>query len=351
MTIPKTFAVYPTTEILYGADLNANFSYLTAADATLQDNIDALSPILIQDYTTVGNIGESNQQKAGHIWSHTDLNTLLSNWSTLAYYKFANGALVTDDVGAYNLTDHGTITNTTGILNTNYAASFNGSSQYFTQPTLLDTMPSNISVFMWVKPSDGQSAASQYLLYKEGSDTNNKFSFYIDTDGSINYSWTISSTTKVISSVRKFPNGTTDWFFIGFTHDTINGVRLWVNGNIQGCDPTATTLVPQGTTTDLFIGCYKTPSNYFGGSIAQVILSNSVVTYSDIDFLMSIKIAEPIALQGKNYNLLSKMKKNGAAYIIESAFASTKCVYNNYIYIKGYCYGATDKLALWGGLI
>ena len=93
--------------------------------------------IRIQDYTTVNSPGTASQIQAGHEWTYTDLDSNLSNFATIASYRFVDGAsLVTDDKGTYDLINNNAAIAANGILGSGHATALvNISMQYYTNGT------------------------------------------------------------------------------------------------------------------------------------------------------------------------------------------------------------------------
>lgn len=305
--------------------------------------------VQIQDFTTIGSIGGTTQQHAGHIWTYTDLDSKLSNFATLAYYKFASGALTTDDLATYTLTNNNAATNTTGILNTNFATDVDGTNQYYSQGTLLDvtsTLSNGLFIGLWFKADDGQPAAQEYIFDKTnnaGGGTEEIIRLTISTAGVATLE-AYAGGSSVGFPFLYLPNSTTGWHFFCVNWDTTNGIRVWCDGVLCGSNAAATTIMADGTAADFIIGALNTPASYFNGKLAQFIVADAVVTQRDIDWMFASTLAEPTAINGKEYLVVSSTQPEADTNYIRQDFTDVVAKYNNLIYLKGKQFGSTDKV-------
>jgi len=314
-------------------------------------------PTQIINYTTVGAVGDSNQFMAGRIPTLTEINELLSNGSVLAMYNFASGAMTTDETGTYTLTDHGTIPNTPGILNTNYGALLAvASSQYYSHATLLDTVPASLWISCWIKLTDGQPAAINTLVEKVNDTTGGSLDYFrimINTDGTIDIvtcANAASGTTTRFSVV--LPNGAAGWYHLVFCWDATYGVRGYLNTKCKASNSTLTTLMSNGTSRDFSIGTDigSGPTNYYGGKIAHFVVGTGILVQRDIDMLAAATIPIPATLQGKNFNIINFLQPEGHAIMAKQSQFKELCRYGNNIMPKPFQWGTTDKIKMIGSV-
>lgn len=303
----------------------------------------------IQDYTVIGAVGATGQQFAG--WTPTigDLTARFGVGAVDAYYTFPATNLLNDQsANAYNLTGVNVTDadNTTGIMNTNYAVDLNGTDEYMTQATLWDTMPTAMTINTWVKMDDGTPATAMFLFDKQGSASNHRFAFYINTDGTNSYFTNVGGTTNQISATQ-FAGGDSGWYMLTFCQDTTNGKRMWVNGNLVNQNQTATTLPSGGTTTDMIIGVSTATAQYWDGKIAYMLFMDYVMTQADVDWLYSTRYAKPAVFPDNNYFIkaYSKPSSSGNPKQIEIIEVERD---SSYIYRKGGNFASTDYLRLEG---
>jgi len=315
----------------------------------------------LQPYTVVGSVGSALQQFAGRDYSLAELQSYFGAPKVISYYRFGAGAaLGTDEVGAYSYTLGAAAkapSNGTGIMGTAYAISFDGG-DYATNATKFDDMTTTFSgggkglihSFWLSAPADGQPAAVSYLYWKGNTAANDRYYAVIETDGTVRiYTNGNSATAKYLISSSILPNGAnTNWYHIVCAWNTTRGLELYINGRREAQDPTATTLMVDGTTTDFFIGgTDTTPANPFTGLIANEAVINNVCTQEMVDFLYATTIPVPAALASYDFEV--------NAYMKSSATATSKKVFCDEVYrtatqvlISGGTRRATDYYRLTG---
>lgn len=314
-------------------------------------------PVLIQDYTQVKNVGDALQQAAGFDYSLSDLNTLLVTASSvLAYYRFASGALTTDENATYTLTNNNGATNTTGILATNFATNLvEASSQYYTQATLLDspsTLSNGLFIAAWMKFNDGQPVANINPFFKENIAGTDRLFFRLNSNGTFDVVARTSGTVYTVSSAKIFDNGVNPWVFVCMGWDSTNGLRLWIDGVLESVDASATTLMSDGTSTDLFIGSNTVPSNFFDGKIAHFMVLDIVATQRDVDLLYSVPVAIPVLLQGADFDVQAKKQVLGDTSFVQDVNFPVVRSSSTKAFRKGNNveHDSTDKIKLIGRL-
>jgi len=299
-TLPKTWTAH---EILKSADLNSDFQYLDTQ--------------VIQDYTAVGAVGTALQQYAGRDYTLAELNTYFGAGVVKAYYRWASAAtgLLTDETGSYTLTNPNSATLTSaGIMGTAIGTNLAiASSQYYRQATLFETMPTAMTVSVWIKLTNGQTANNQMIFYKAGLTGSYEVYCFISPTGVITFATTNNAPTVTLTAATIIPSGATSWYNLIFTQDVTNGKRIFVNGKIEAQDITQKTLPAGGTAHDMYIGSDYIPSVFFGGTIANMIFMDRVITQADVDFLYAVSIPLPAALQGTDFQTFGKYKNLGIA--------------------------------------
>lgn len=302
---------------------------------------------LIQDFTTINSVGTASQQYAGHIWATDEGGT----GTDLAYYKFASGSMTTDEEGSYTLTANGSPSNTNGITGSDYAADFDGSSDYYTQGTLLDSpssLSNGIAIDFWIKPDDGQPASTEYLFEKENVASQDILRCVLNTDGTIDFVTEQANAGEVtISSSTKLPDGSTDWYYICVSWDTTYGMRLWINGAREAQDADETTLLGDGTDTDFFIGAESTPGNYYAGLISLFRVRDMELTQKDVDLGYSVRYTAPSLFASRRYSLRAFTKEDGSDDFEAEYKGQLELARNdNYLYLYGGQFSSSDKLRL-----
>ena len=267
---------------------------------------------LIHGFKTVGSVGDLGQLFAGHRFELTEPGTLKSE--VLAYYKFASGALETDEVGAFDLTPNGTPApaNTTGILGDTFAADYDGANSFHTQATLLDIFPSALAIDFWVKPDDGQPPGSEVFLNKtQDAGSVDLILCRLDSSGILRWNARQGSSDNDIFSSTVLPNGVVPWTYISLTWDTTNGSRMFINSVLEAVNSSNTTLAANGSFTDFFIGANTGATDKFAGKIALFRLRDKILTQKDVDIGYSSRLDLNPPLQGKDFDLHGTLKPGG----------------------------------------
>jgi hypothetical protein len=332
---------------------NINDAITVQCDGSGWHIVSKIPPQRIQDFTTVGSVGDSDQQYAGHIFGNDDDGA----GSDISYYKFASGALTTDEQGTYTLTNNGAATNTTGILNTNFATSLNGSTQYYTEGTGwgLDTMATVYSVGFvfdcFFQVDDGQPAAINNILYKINTGGSADYLILrLLTDGVLEFNTSVSSTVKAITHNLTLDNGVNGWNHVMAGWNTTTGISLYVNGILVARDSSATTLMADGTNTNGGLGSNDVGGDYFDGKIAQVRFRNLLDTEYLAQRAYATRYTPTATMSGKEYRLDGKVQLGGVSgkeNIIDLE-GLTVSKDSNYIYRSGGAnLGSTDKLSVW----
>lgn len=233
-----------------------------------------------------------DQQFAGHILEVIEPGTASSE--VLALYKADTSNILADATGNnYALTNGGSVTVDSGIFgNGNNAWRFNGSSQYLTQSTLLDVVPSNgIAIHLNFKADVGSPAATKALFSKLNTSGSLDYFFAVlTTSGQIRVYTANSSTGTSIGSVTTVVSGT--WYDVWFCWDVFYGLRLYVNGILEARDSSFTTLMANGTYDDFALGSYREASTMYylwAGVIANFKVLSKIITQQDVDIAYSTR--------------------------------------------------------------
>lgn len=315
--------------------------------------------VAIQDYTAVGAIGAALQQNMGVDFSVAELENFFGAGTVKAYYRFGAGAaLGTDETATYNLTLGAVAaapSNTTGFLNTNFGISFDGGDYAYQNGVLLDDLatqfPNGFTHFFCMEaPTDGVPAAQSFLFFKRNSAANDSYTITLESSGflSVNTRGNSASTISLMHNVT-MPNGAnTKYYFCVVTWNPTTGLALYVNGNMSDSATNATTLMVNGSTTDLYIGANSAPANYYTGKIMNCAFINAAPTPRQIELLFSTKVAEPAILASKNYTIESFRKPNNVTAFAEQSKVKEICRYNGNIYLSGGTRSAEDYYLLQG---
>ena len=332
-------------------NLSEQYDSITLIAGASEWNVLEYPRIRIQDFTTVESPGTASQIQAGHEWTYTDLDSNLSNFTTLASYRFVDsGSLIDDDTGTYDLTNNNAATAADGILGSGHATALDGTNQTYTNGTLIDTMPTNLAICFWFKADDGQPAAAEYLFCKEGATGTgqNRLAMYIGTDGVMELELRNQNNNKdqILSTV--LPDGATDWHFVCLNWDTTNGIRVWFDGLEEASFSSSTTLPTGGATSDFIIGDFSAAGSYFDGTIGHFIVADAVLNQDDVEYMYASTIPIPASLQGKSFNVIEQVKPQGdATYTRYQEFQEIARSATT-IYAQGRQWGSTDSVKLEG---
>jgi hypothetical protein len=318
--------------------------------------------VAIQAFTAVGTVGAASQFMAGTIMTLAELQNFFGAAHIYCYYRFGAGAaLGTDDNGAYNYTLGAAAkapANGLGILNTNYAISFDGG-DYATNTTKLDNIKTFfnhgfIHSFWFIAPTDGQPAADMVLYYKSNAAATDFYEIILTNYGILTVSLYSALGVNVdLASSSVLPNGAnTIWTHVVVCWDPTYGARLYINGVMEYCETDSNVIMANGTNTDFFIGAStSTPTNPFTGRIANEVMINAIAEQRDINLLYAATIPEPAVLLGKEYTIIEKVRPEANANFEYQSNCQIVTKYNSKIWLQGRQYGATDTVKLIGEVL
>lgn len=307
----------------------------------------------ILPYTTVGNIGSAGQLQAGHVFIKDEIGTDLA-----LYLAASSGALLIDEVGNFNLTNKGTVVvcDGTGTKKNIFGAAKGfyfdgGANSWLEQLTLLDAVDNNIFISCYITPNDGQPAAKQ-IVWERYNDANNYLRLAVNTDGAIYLEAKIAGTALTISSNFLLANGGQTYpILIQICKDSVYGLRMWINGNIQYVIGSNTAKAAFTTTTGSFsIGGDHAGASLYTGVVDMVRVQNLVPTWQYMKKEASVKIAIPASLQGKYFNTFAYVKDSNN---VERKVNLINCIFMQdtsflYMYDRLANLGATDQLKIIG---
>jgi len=223
----------------------------------------------------------------------TTLVTVFSNWpsvinSSLAVPRGLVSYWSFDDAGASTTTDSvggntGTVTGATATTSVkgiaNQAYSFNGSSNYINVGTSSTLFPDAFTFSAWINRGtlsggdgyyqivgrDSGGSAYAVLLIK----STGKLAPYIYGNASINYDGTGTYTLS-----------TSTWYHVVMTYDSTNGLKAYVNGNLDGS--VAANGNPVNVSNATTIGYSILYGRYFNGSIDSVRVYRRALTADEV---------------------------------------------------------------------
>jgi hypothetical protein len=169
----------------------------------------------------------------------------------------------------------------------NKALNYDGTDDRVIQNTLLNTVPSELTISGWFKPdATGMSAsmtglgkvniASQdrlYLFFTMSGASPSTITFdYEANDGGYN---TVDSGFTWVDDT---------WYQVTITWDTTNGIIMYINGEQRATDSNATTLILNGTSDNFVIGNYLSSGAGlpFKGTIDELKVYNFALTEDQV---------------------------------------------------------------------
>jgi len=160
-----------------------------------------------------------------------------------------------------------------------------------------DTFQDSFTIAMWVKPLDGQPAATQFFCGTQATaGAKNRATVGYATDGKVFADYgDNASYTSAITNAAVFPNGTTSWTHIVATFDETNGIRIAIDGSYVTLDGTydgdmsSITMANFSNTQDFYVGTWNNRgginNNEYYGYIDVVGIFDKELSQSEINFL------------------------------------------------------------------
>ena len=190
---------------------------------------------------------------------------------------------VTDTCGNYNGTANN-ITYASGVFDN--AASFNGTSSYIDIGGTIANSQSNLTVSMWLYWDGNTSNANDYFILLGNSSAGTAGSLFacniITASGILRFyngSTTYDSTSAISANT---------WTQIAITYASSGDLKFYINGNLDASHSAGALSLGASSNRGL-IGGYVFGANpvslYYGGSIDQVRIFNTVLTQSQVNEL------------------------------------------------------------------
>jgi hypothetical protein len=312
--------------------------------------VDQLRPTeVLQDFTTIGNIGDASQQMAGHL---------------LALNSFGGGTpdglwlldnLTDDSGGANTLTDgHSTAFTGTDIMGSaNKCANLDGTNDFlYAAGSDFDDSGSFTAGFYIYPHRTGTNetfigkysttnAQKSWLVQR--TDTGSKLEFvvwYNNADGYIN----IRVDDEVIPS--------NIWSqVVAIYNQSTTSMQVYVNGVLVMSAVDAVNLGARNnnTTAKLTIGALDgsgTPSNFYDGLINCAFYCKYAMTQKEVEHLYATRYAAPAGISGTDYLVSAiKQRQGDSDYTMASEFPEI-ARNSSYIYRQGRCYSSDDKVRI-----
>lgn len=228
------------------------------------------------------NWGSKEVLGGGGIATRVNLMDIPSNFGPIAQYDL-NGNL-NDSAGSFNLTDHGTITFTTGHVGGGQAAVFDGSTQYASQAAL--PLTGSFSVVGWFKPA---SSTSGVLAAKWGDDSGqNQFVLFNNSDGTCGAAVAGASSSVALADTAAGATTPGTWYFASVTCNATTGLVSFQLNN--GTAFTASFTTPMEITSKIFtlgarFGSGSSITAYFPGDLQAFRVYSRVLASAEITAL------------------------------------------------------------------
>jgi len=157
--------------------------------------------------------------------------------------------------------------------------------------TFQATFRDSCTLSIWVKPTDGQPAASQFIMGSKNASAEDQLNLRIDTTGDlIAYYKSNNNGVQASGGAGTFTNGQQDWHRIDVVTDSANtdteGIKLYLDATkIATGDAAAVTFAIWTSVDEFFIGAYDldgTATSYFTGLIALPRIRNEIVLGVDL---------------------------------------------------------------------
>lgn len=281
----------------------------------------------------VASIGTASQQMVGHHLQIEEPNHTATE--VVALWHWDAASMTAEEKGDWPLTDVNGIANGSGILGINFAANFDGVDQYYRQGTVgdsvLDVFPCRVAIDFWVKPDVADAGFLFNKINDSGVAERDGISMLFETTGTIRLTEVFNGTGVEINTLYAFDTGTSaDWAYICYAHDTANGMRLWVNGELETVVSITSTIVNaknmpgdlNGSSDMVFtIGVGEdsvdhTAVTFFDGKIAQFRIRNKILTQEDVDIAYATRYAAPTTHTDTNYVIDASIAPSGNTGIV-----------------------------------
>ncbi len=167
------------------------------------------------------------------------------------------------------------------------AMRFDGSTQYVNVNDNLSLNPSAITVSSWIKASSFTNAYNTIVHKGDGS---NFYEVYVKSNGKLAVYNGNNPTFSQYDGTGTYTLSTNQWYFVTFTYDSVNGLKGYVNGALDGSD-VVNGLVGLSSTA-LSIGRDSwTAGRFFSGSIDDVRIYNRALSSAEVKKLYTASSA------------------------------------------------------------
>ncbi len=154
---------------------------------------------------------------------------------------------------------------------------FNGSANYLNLPSGFNSLNQGATVFFICKPLANTNG--QFFDFSNGSNYNNRFSMYQYTNNGVELDvYDPNGNNSPLDGSNAAPIG--NYHVIEITHDGVNTANMYTNGSLQATNFQMKSITNSVRTTN-FIGRYTQGNNYLNGEIAEVIIYNRQLSYSE----------------------------------------------------------------------
>lgn len=171
------------------------------------------------------------------------------------------------------------------------------------QGTLLDVVPANFTISLWFRPdATFNEADTDYLFDKYTVWTSDFFQSYFNADGTLSvYGKNGGTVHNVHTSQSSWAANT--WFYLFATWSTTYGLVVYINGDVSGSDPAATTLLSNGSAKDFYFGDDQSGISKFNGYIDEIKLYNTDFSASDANLMYNIETGSIITFGTEESNV------------------------------------------------
>jgi len=296
-----------------------------------------LPHVLIQTFTTVNDIGDSNQILGGHTITADSFITsanLISGYNLADNSDFSGNTNTLNDADAYNAAN--------GILNVATTAHLGIVGQHLQADAITGHSGAgdlDISIGGWHNfavsgggVAFGTNAGAQKIQY------------YTDAGG---YSIcdvagvTASSTVKISGSLCR----------VDLVYDSANSeATLYIDTSIDMVFACTTNLAIQASPS-LWVNSLADGTLEVASTHDEVSVYEGVMDQYDIDLLGASKIAEPTILQGKRYFVKQFRQPLGKTTLEEQGLTNVVGKISNNLYTQAFQYDRSDLIAKYGEVI
>jgi hypothetical protein len=289
---------------------------------------------IIQNYTVVGNIGDTGQFMAGHVLS-SDEETLIGQM--IAIYNLGSNADISgnsntlNDADAYNAA--------AGILNVATSAHLGVAGQHLQADAVAGfsgTGDKNVSIAGWHKP-----LASGGLLAVGTNSALQKVQYYTDANGFV-----VFDIAEITETIQIYVVGA--WHHIALVYDQANSVGYGYIDGICRCVISATSNLALQASPSIWINSKADGTLEVASYHDECLIYEGVLDQRDIDLLIAATIPEPGVLSGKEYDIIEKIQPEGDTSFEYQSNCQVITKYNAKIFLQNHQYGSTDKVKLTG---